>query len=623
MAPGLAITDRTASAPAPAEPVVGIDPGKVLLLASALGRASDRADWLATVLGGVLAEVGEDGSVVRPLQAFALWCDVQRVGVRGAADAIARFESGAAPAALGGFDIHRADDLAAFADPADAVAAAEAAMSAVDVDDRAGFADLLARWGADAVFAAVVIERLGPSAIVDAIDRLAVAIGSGLEDELRTQEAVVSGIAGALATARRTGTSDLTVGDLVDESPHHPAGEIALLFVGATVFDVDFLLGAFDQLVMATVGVDVDDGVWVAPMCVEGEGDARDSITLVLHALARNPAASARELLDADLQRLLVDAPYRDGGTALAGVLDAGTDPLLAGTDAPDAALRLITWVADRVTLRDGDLDGAPQLGAHTQGGLGAVAGHYIGSFRSDRNDAIEVDPVADQLRGLISGDQADRFLTFVARQPRAADALRASLVRWATAGVAGLSSAPGAVEVGPFTVLGDVGRRVSDAVERAEVSWQRPLDARRDGERAGWSLVQVAVAQLVDTLDPSSLVVSVGGDRLIDSLLPVGHAQLVAAKQQGRAASGDQLRLEQIALSVLWADRARNHLFDAAPPPAAMLDGSRLRTLPEVEEGDALELFDDWLARLAASGTTQLDRLGAEFGTVGARPAD
>ena len=72
--------------------------------------------------------------------------------------------------------------------------------------------------------------------------------------------------------------------------------------------------------------------------------------------------------------------------------------------------------------------------------------------------------------------------------------------------------------------------------------------------------------------------------------------------------------------MSVLWVDRARNHLFDGAPPPDELLDGDRLRLLTELDDDDALGRFDEWLGRLAARGTTQLDRLGAEFGAVGAR---
>ena len=70
---------------------------------------------------------------------------------------------------------------------------------------------------------------------------------------------------------------------------------------------------------------------WVAAAVVDDERAARDSTTLVLQAVARNPIAASRVLLEADLDRLLVDASYPDDGAALAQVLDVGTDPALGG----------------------------------------------------------------------------------------------------------------------------------------------------------------------------------------------------------------------------------------------------------------------------------------------------
>ncbi|MGZ4710615.1 MAG: hypothetical protein ACXWBN_17920 [Acidimicrobiales bacterium] len=606
----------------PAESIVGIDPGKVLTLAGALGRASDRAVQLAGAIAGVLTAAGQDADLVRPLHAFAVWCEVERPAVRVAAETILAFEAGPVASWFADLGIHHSPPLAELADPVAAVDAAAEAVAAIESHDDRGFADLVDRWGADAVFAAVLVDRLGAGVIGAEVDHLAALTGSGLDDERRLHEQVVAGLATALATARRTGGADLSVADLVAGLRGRPAGELALLFLGPVVFDDDFLVDAVDQLVEALVGVAVDDGVWVAAAPVDGERDARDSTTLVLRALARRPSAATQVLVDADLQRLLVDTPYRDGGTALAAVLDVGTDPSRDDPRAPQAALGVITWVADHVVLDHGDLAQAPRLGANAQAGLGLVAAHYIGSFRSDHHDGIEVDPVSDQLRAQISGQQADRFLVFAAREQDAADVMRAALVDWAAAGVARLDPLV-PVDQQVFTVIGDVGRRVSDAVQVASVSWATRADRRRDGERYVWDRVSTAVSNAVEGWDPTNMVVSMLGQRVIDQFMPGTHVALDVATRGSRSQSGDQLRLEQVALGVLWARRGDNHLFDQAPPPPELLDGTRLRTVVEVEQAGAVERFDEWLATLAGQGVGPLDRLGAEFGSTGARSSD
>jgi len=249
------------------------------------------------------------------------------------------------------------------------------------------------------------------------------------------------------------------------------------------------------------------------------------------------------------------------------------------------------------------------------------VAAHYIGSFRSDQHDGVEVDPLSDQLRSEIGGQQADRFLVYAARQEHGADVMRAALVDWAANGVASVARhAP--VELGPFTVIGDVGRRVSDAVELASVSWAAAADRRRAGDRYVWDRLVDAVSNVAGSWDPSNTLVSSAGSQIIDRFLPAGRAQLEVATRGPRTQSGDQLRLQQVAAAVLWDARSDNHLFDGVPPPPELLDGSRLRTVVEVEDAGAVERFDGWLADLAEHGVGPLDRLGSEFGSTGVRPA-
>jgi hypothetical protein len=68
----------------PPEAIVSIDPAKVLTLAGALGRTADRAGWQLGVVTRVLAEVGEDVGLLRPLRQFVAWCDTEQAAVRGA-----------------------------------------------------------------------------------------------------------------------------------------------------------------------------------------------------------------------------------------------------------------------------------------------------------------------------------------------------------------------------------------------------------------------------------------------------------------------------------------------------------------------------------------------------------
>ncbi len=609
--------------PAPPESIVGIDPTKVLALAGALGRAADRAGWLGGIIPGLLSEAGEDAALIRPLYQFRAWCDAEQATVRATAEAVLVLEAGPPTPWLLALGIRHGPDLADFRSPVAAFDAAAVAAAALRSGDRDAFVGVADRWAADAVFASVLLERVGPSAIADAVTYLAALTGSGLDDERREQERVVSGLATALASARRAEVTDISVGSLLDALDDRPPGELALLFVGSTAFDESFLVDAVGRLVEDPAGPHSAADAWVAASAVDDERVPRDSTTLVLQAVTRNPIAAARVLLEADLDRLLIAASYPDDGAALARVLDLGTDPLLGGPDAPRAAVGVVTWVADRTTLERRELAEAPHLAVGTWAGLGRVGAHYIGSFRSDAHDGVEIDPVSDQLRGEITGGQADRFLTFAAHQQSAADALRAALAAWAARGVARIAGRP-TIDLAPYTAIGDVGRRVSDAVETASFSWAGGVDDRRAAERMAWG---AAVNTLSATVPASGgFVLSTLGGATIDRLVPAGRAELDRARQSGRVMSGEQMRLEYLALAELWSRRADNHLFDGLAAPPDLLDGDRMRAVVELDP-DAIERFDHWCEQLAeqlaAHGGSPLDRVGAEFGSTGTRPSD
>ena len=602
----------------PPEAIVGIDPAKVLILAGALGDAAQRAGWLHGVVAGVLSEVGHDVDVLRPLRQFTAWCEAERVLVRATAEAVLTLEAGPPPSWIADLGIHHDPDRADFRSPVAAVDAAIAAAAALASGDRDAFLGVADRFSSNAVFAAVLLDQLGTSAVAGAVSYLAALTGSGLDDERRQQQSVVADLAAALDTARRAEVTDISVGTLLDALDGDPPGELALLFVGPTVFDDAFLAEAVERLIVQPAGVVGGSPAWVAPSAVDGERLPRDSTLLVLQALGRSPTAAARVLIDTDLERLMVTTPYADGGAQLAHVLDVGTDPAL-GPEAPRAALAVITWIASRTELREGDLADHPDLAADTWTGLGRVGAHYIGSFRSDGHDEVVVDPVSDQLRGEISGQQADRFLAMAARRQPAADELRDALARWTAEGVARIASRP-TVDLAPYTAIGDVGRRVSDAIETASFSWAATLDDRRDAERLAWVEVVNLASSVVPGKPIFGFVVAASGSFGIDQLVPAGRAELDQARRSGRHLSGAQLRLEHLALAELWAARADNHLFDGLAPPPGLVDGDRLRAVVELDD-DGVAQFDRWTAQLATRDGWPLDRLAAEFGRTGTRP--
>ncbi len=192
------------------EAIVGIDPAKASALAGALGRTADRAEWQLAVAGRVLAEVGEDVGLLHPLRQFAVWCEAEQADVRATAEAVLTVEAGPPPPWLAGLGVHHDPDRAEYRAPVAAFDAATAAVAALASGDRDAFVDLADRWRANAVFAEVLFDRVGPSVVADAVSYLAALTVAGLGAERLQQQAVVSGLAAALDTARRAGVTDIT-----------------------------------------------------------------------------------------------------------------------------------------------------------------------------------------------------------------------------------------------------------------------------------------------------------------------------------------------------------------------------------------------------------------------------
>jgi hypothetical protein len=599
--------------------VVGIDLLKARLLLGALDRWGGEARRRGDVLAAMLDGAGEDRALVVPLRAFAVWADAHRAALRVVIDVLASGEAAGRPASRLGITSWHVPFDDAYGDPGPAIAAADSAVGAEQSGDRDLLGELLDRWAANPVFAGAVLGQLGVEAITAAVARLADLLGSATDAERRAQERVVVGLGGVVAAVRRADPTVVTFEAIRHAWTGRPPGELALLFLGATVFDAEFLEDAVEQLVLAPTRVRPDDGVWVAPAAVDGEDDRRDSTVLVLQALARNPQGSTKVLIDADLDCLLGEVWYRDGGAALGDVLRVGTDPTRSAS-APQAALDVITWVAGRTRLDlHGSFRSGPTLAPLAADALGLVAAPYIGSFRSDRNDGIDVDPASDLLTDALSGDEALRYLMAASQRQVAQDDLGLAALRWAATAIERRAGEGGAV--GHLTVVADVARSVAWAAREGDIGRGKTLDQLRSDERVQWGFVQSVVGVFVDRIDPSSFVVSAGSTKVIDHFLPESSHRFEAANDAVWTLPRQQLQLEQIVLAALWRHRNENHLFErVAPPPSWLFADDRVTLVPEMT-APQLEQYRAWLAGLAASGITQIDRVGAEFGHDGYQP--
>ena len=299
---------------------------------------------------------------------------------------------------------------------------------------------------------------------------------------------------------------------------------------------------------IAPTRVSSDDGVWVAPTAVDGEDDRRDSTVLILRALARHPEAATRVLIDADLDCLLGEVWYRDGGAALGEVLRAGTDPT-GSPAAPHAALEVIGWVAARTRLDGhGVFRSGPTMAPLAADALGRVAAPYIGSFRSDRNDGIDVDPASDLLARALSDEQVLQFLMAASQRQVARDDLGIAVVNWAAAAVE--RRAGDGRAIGYLAAVADVARTVAWATHEGDISQGRTDDQLRRDERAQWGFVQSVVGVVVDRIDPTSFVMSAGSNKVIDHFLPESSHQFDAAHEASWTLPQQQLQLEQIVLA-------------------------------------------------------------------------
>ena len=255
------------SRPGPPEASSASIPGKVLLLAAALARASDRASWVAgrwrPACSARSARIRSGSSAPGLRSVVRGRADRDAGGGRG----IARLASGPVPVPFDGFVVHHAQRPVRLRRPGCGGRRRDPAAAAFAADDRPALAaELLERWSSNAV---VRLRARSTASAPPVWPTPSIAwppsSGSGVEDERHLQETVVSGLAAGVG--RRPAAPVAPTSPSRTCSPPRRTvrrARLALLFVGPTVFDDDFLLGAFDQLVMAPVGIEVDDGVWVA-----------------------------------------------------------------------------------------------------------------------------------------------------------------------------------------------------------------------------------------------------------------------------------------------------------------------------------------------------------------------
>src|SRR4051812_24122147 len=86
-------TPKTFPSPPAADQLVTVDPDKLLLLGTALGRTADRASTFASIVEGALAEVGLAADPLGTVRAFAAWCQAEEAALQGIVHALLDWEA--------------------------------------------------------------------------------------------------------------------------------------------------------------------------------------------------------------------------------------------------------------------------------------------------------------------------------------------------------------------------------------------------------------------------------------------------------------------------------------------------------------------------------------------------
>jgi hypothetical protein len=542
-------------------------------LAEALDRAgrelSDRSK--EAYLAAAVAEV--PAVPAARLELVGRWAQAEACHLRALVDRLRRVDGG--PVRWQGGTDHD------FAHPFRGVGRGRSIVAALEAGDLGAAARLLAAHQGDPVVATVVLQGLG-------VDHLLQLLRVGSVDE--AARGVVLGLAEAVATALRNGTTRLTMADLGEraDAVDLPRSALGLLFAGGARFPTSFVREAVATVVAPLNAlVLAQPALGVRPWMVGG----LDSRVLVLDAAAADPQAAREAVGSVDLDELLPGAAgYLDGGVALARVLLAATAPDDAGIGAVNAQ-RVIEWIGRHRT--------AP-LAVHVE--LGRLATPWIGSFRSPGLDAVVPRP-------LPLDEQAARdFLTYAQAQRRAADDLDDAAWRWASVELDRLAHRPGA---GGFDAVGSVLGTVTDTGLEAQAMAAVDEDRRIARQVALWERAsQLALARLTG---PARQLASPLVGHVLDRVLPVPDHELRHWRDaRDPAVLHGHLALDHLAASILWADGRLD-----PPPTQLLLDPARpdlgLRNPLTFDAADA-DRWRRWRSAMAAHGPAPLQVAGDAF---------
>ena len=594
-------------------PVPKVGPGLVGINLTTAGHLADALDRVAVEVDGQAREArsaGLEGGQV-PIAAARLalvarWAAHEAAGIRRIIErlravdvtGVARWSGGRSPA---------------FADPVAGYAWGIELVDALLAGRMAEARALLADHGRDPVVATVVVDGLGAAGTVDLL-RPAVVEWARPGTDAGDQRAVVLGVAGLLAGAERSGTTDLTVGDLADAARREsvPLRALALLFAGGARFPGSFVRDAVRTVVAPlNAALRAEPGLGVGPWMIPAAGAPLDARVVVLTAAAQDHEAAVEAVGAVDLDDLLAGSlGYLDGGVALAGVLQAaatpqtirGTpmlDPLLTTTPVHpgregDNARRIIEWIGAHPEV---------PLAVHAE--LGHLARPWIGGFRTVGLDRVLRPPV------VLEEGLARAYLAYAQARDHVDEHLQDAAWSWAAGELDHLAATgatgPGFDAVGSVLGIVTVTRLDADATRAAAV------DQRIGRQDVLWRQVaRLAVERLPP---PASGLADPVVSRALDRFLASTDHELTHWRDlRDLAVAHEYLALDHLVANVLWAEDPE----PIPPAPPVLLvdpDRPRLGLRPPVDLDEAgVAAWTRWRSALAGHGRPARQVAGDQF---------
>jgi hypothetical protein len=601
-------TPQKASGTAPkAGPgLVGINLTTAGHLADALARSAVEVEGQAREARSAGLEGGQVPIAAARLALVARWAAQEAAALRRIIErlravdvtGVARWSGGRGPA---------------FADPVAGYAWGLQLVDALVAGRMADARRLLADHGRDPVVAATVVQGLGAAGAVDLL-RPAVVEWARAGTDAEEQRAVVLGFAGLLALAERSGTTDLTVGDLADAARRGsvPLAALALLFTGPARFPSAFVRDAVRTVVAPiNAALRAEPGLGVGPWMIPAAGAPLDARVVILAAAARDHEAAVEAVGAVDLDDLLAGAlAYLDGGVALAGVLVAATTPLtLRGTPVLDPLLttspvhpgregdnarRIIEWIgANR------------EVPLAVQAEMGHLARPWIGGFRTVGLDRVLRPPL------VLDEDLARAYLTYAQARDHVDEHLQDAAWLWA-AGELDHLAATGATGPG-FDAIGSVLGIVTITRLDAEADRAATADQRISRQNTLWRQVsRLAVERLPP---PGPGLADPVVTRALDRALPPADHELAHWRDlRDSAVAHEYLALDHLVANVLWT---HGPAPIPPPPPELLVDPDRpalgLRRPVDLDPA-GVAAWTRWRSALAGHGRPARQVAGDQF---------